>query len=48
MIARKDLMKIFFANDGMFGRRHHHRHADFENRDHYHGRRDRNDPDHIA
>jgi hypothetical protein len=37
-----------FANDGMFGRRHHHRHADFENRDHYHGRRDRNDPDHIA
>ena len=21
----------------MFGRRHHHRHADFENRDHYHG-----------
>jgi hypothetical protein len=32
----------------MFGRRHHHRHADFENRDHYHGRRHRNDPDHIA
>jgi hypothetical protein len=22
-----------FANDGMFGRRHHHRHADFEDRD---------------
>jgi hypothetical protein len=27
-----------FANDGMFGRRHHHRHANFEDRDHYHGR----------
>jgi hypothetical protein len=37
-----------FANDGMFGRWHHHRHADFENRDHYHGRRHRNDPDHIG
>jgi hypothetical protein len=37
-----------FANDGMFGRRHHHRHADFENRDHYHGRHHRNDPNQIV
>jgi hypothetical protein len=37
-----------FANDRMFGRRHHHQHADFEDRDLYHGRRHRNDPDNIA
>jgi hypothetical protein len=37
-----------FANDGMFGRRHHHRHANFEDRDHYHGCCHRNDPDNIA
>jgi hypothetical protein len=37
-----------FANDGMFGLCHHHRHADFEDRDRYHGRRHRNDPDIIA
>jgi hypothetical protein len=36
------------ANDGIFCRRHHHRHADFENRDHYHGHHHRNDPNHIA
>jgi hypothetical protein len=32
----------------MFGRRHHHRHADFENRDHYHGCGHRNDPNYIG
>jgi hypothetical protein len=37
-----------FANDGMFGQRHHHRHSDFENRDHYHGCGHRNDPDYIG
>jgi hypothetical protein len=37
-----------FPNDGMFGRRHHHRYADFENRDHYHGRCHRNDQDHNS
>jgi hypothetical protein len=37
-----------FANDGMLGRRHHHRHADFEDRDRYHGHRHRTDPDNIA
>jgi hypothetical protein len=37
-----------FANDGMLGRSHHHPHADFEDRDCYHGRRHRNDPDNIA
>jgi hypothetical protein len=40
--------EYLFANDGMFGRRHHHRHGDFENSEHYHGRRHRNNPDHIA
>jgi hypothetical protein len=37
-----------FANDGMFGRRHHHRQAIFEDRDRYHGRCHRNDPNNIA
>jgi hypothetical protein len=37
-----------FANDEMFGRRHHHRHANFEDRDCYHGQRHRNDLDNIA
>jgi hypothetical protein len=37
-----------FANDGLFGRCHHHWHANFEDRDRYHGRRHRNDPDNIA
>jgi hypothetical protein len=37
-----------FANDGMLGRRHHHWHADFEDRDRYHGWRHRNDTDNIA
>jgi hypothetical protein len=32
----------------MFGRHHHHRHADFEDRDRYHGRCHRNDRDNIA
>jgi hypothetical protein len=37
-----------FANEGMFGRRHQHRHTDFENRDRYHGRHHGNDADNIA